>query len=180
MGILLTFDRDLLEFLGKEGRCKMNEKEKFLFEMMFSGAYKAAVGRNPQGKKDINYQTNVKNICRKLIETYKSGTVTPKEHILNIAKIQDCGLNPGASQKVLNVLLKLYWCMGQIEMPSHCPVDRLVINNCKIKDKNKQLVKWTQMKTIEEYENIINQIANQKKPKHIAEWELEFWNSTRV
>ena len=43
--------------------------------------------------------------------------------------------NVGHAQKLINLLLKYYWCSGWLKNePPHCPIDRIILTKAKIKD----------------------------------------------
>ena len=81
-------------------------------------------------------------------------------------------LNIGVSQKLLNLVLKYYWCLGEIATPPHCPIDRIIQEKGL---KSKSIVNWTSMSDIDVYLNLIHKIKQvaDKKGQSIAEWELE-------
>lgn len=85
----------------------------------------------------------------------------------------------GVSQKLLNLLLKYHWCLGEIAMPPHCPLDR-IIQQKGLKSKN--LVNWTTMNDIDEYLHIMHKIrqAADAKGQSIAEWELEVFQRNSI
>ena len=49
----------------------------------------------------------------------------------------------GVAQKLLNLALKYYWCLGEIKEPPHCPVDKIVIDQTVFRGR----VNWTQIST---------------------------------
>jgi hypothetical protein len=80
----------------------------------------------------------------------------------------------GVAQKLLNLTLKYHWCLGHINEPPHCPVDRIVINLTRLKDK----VNWTQIAEVETYMRVIGAIREEadRKGVSIAQWELECYD----
>lgn len=159
----------------------MTEKEKFTFELAFRDAWGSATQHNQNIYiKDISDADKI--VCKEKIKKFCRDLIScEKKHINFVEKIKtilDFGLKIGAAQKVLSVILKTYWCMGKISEPSYCPLDSRVIRKCNIKNEKGELVKWTYIEDIQEYINYINQIKYTIKPKTLAEWELEFWNST--
>ena len=80
------------------------------------------------------------------------------------------GYKYGVAQKLLNLALKYYWCLGLIKEPPHCPVDKIVIDMTVFRGK----VNWTQILTEREYRDIISAITAlaEKENCSIAQWEL--------
>jgi hypothetical protein len=62
------------------------------------------------------------------------------------------------------------WCLGHIQEPPHCPVDRIIINKTKLKNQ----VNWTEIKAQKPYEDIIKEIKKIASAKNLtpAQWEL--------
>ena len=84
--------------------------------------------------------------------------------------------NIGHSQKLINILLKYYWCLGWLKNePPHCPLDRIVLSKAQIKTEGKT-PSWTKMDSIEDYKKYIKEIKKIADPKSIAIWELEIFN----
>ena len=84
--------------------------------------------------------------------------------------------NVGHSQKLINLLLKYYWCMGWIKNePPHCPIDRIVLSRARIKSEGKT-PSWTKMDNIEDYKKYLKDVKKIAYPKSIALWELEIFN----
>ncbi|NTV48410.1 MAG: hypothetical protein HGB32_06590 [Geobacteraceae bacterium] len=116
-----------------------------------------------------------------VIPKYREG-VNESSHCGNIrglidyAKVADTGVlgrdgyKYGIAQKLLNLSLKYYWCLGLIAEPPHCPVDKIIIDKTEFRGK----VNWTQMLAEEEYVDIISAIKVLAKKENcsIAQWEL--------
>ncbi|SFO60272.1 hypothetical protein SAMN04488519_1098 [Algoriphagus ornithinivorans] len=93
------------------------------------------------------------------------------------------GYNPGFrishAQKSLSVFLKHLWCMGMIDTPPICPVDRVILE--KIGKKGKSAA-WGYVNTMEEHKEklgfIFSHIQKTNNPNvAVAVWELlEFPN----
>lgn len=81
----------------------------------------------------------------------------------------------GAAQKALNLYLKHLWCLGEIPEPPHCPIDAVVLGKVPVCDK----VRWTLMKTIEEYRDVIEKAKKAAKGVPLAQWELSLYNESR-
>lgn len=80
-------------------------------------------------------------------------------------------INIGISQKLLNLALKYYWCLGILPEPPHCPVDRIIQK----KLYKQPLVNWTELDNMDTYDQIIADIKvlAEKDGLTIAQWELE-------
>jgi hypothetical protein len=76
----------------------------------------------------------------------------------------------GRSQKLINVLLKYYWCANMLngKEPAHMPIDSYILNALNIKD-----VCWTKM-DFETYKDCIKvaKFIAEKAGKSLSEWEL--------
>ena len=84
--------------------------------------------------------------------------------------------NIGHSQKLINILLKYYWCLGWLKNePPHCPLDRIVLSKAQIKSEGKT-PSWTKMDNVEDYKKYIKDIKKIADPKSVALWELEIFN----
>ena len=84
--------------------------------------------------------------------------------------------NVGHSQKLLNLLLKYYWCFGWLKNePPHCPIDRIILSKAKIKD-NGKTPSWTKINSIKVYKKYIQELKKIAKPKSLSVWELESFN----
>ncbi|WP_100629742.1 hypothetical protein [Algoriphagus formosus] len=86
----------------------------------------------------------------------------------------DPGFRISHSQKSLSVFLKHLWCIGKIEEPPQCPVDRIILTSIGQKSKN---AAWGYVNSIEEHATKVNFIKefikNTKNPKmSLAKWEL--------
>ncbi|NCN05944.1 MAG: hypothetical protein GW949_09965 [Spirochaetales bacterium] len=78
----------------------------------------------------------------------------------------------GTAQKLLNLLLKYYWCLGYLDnTPLHCPVDRIILQVAGINSVN-----WTDFDTADEYQGIVNRLKEVAQSRSLAEWELDLWS----
>jgi hypothetical protein len=120
-------------------------------------------------------------VTEHIIPQYKT-SVCEMSHILNLEgivafsekwhEILNHGkLNIGVSQKLLNLILKYYWCNGEISIPPHCPVDRII----QVKGLKNEPVSWSKITDVKVYLGIINKFRKEAEKKNltIAEWELE-------
>ncbi len=112
--------------------------------------------------------------------------VSEKQHIANLEELQNCSrfygkgiilnsrLNIGTVQKLLNLYLKYLWCIGEIAMLPHCPIDSTVLKAVGLRN-----FVWTKIDTISKYEYVIEAIKNKIKNVSIAYWELNLFNCNR-
>ena len=143
--------------------------------------YKNGAWKNQRDRIDVFKNTIIDFVKTKLVPQYRL-TVREQQHCRNIRNLIDCantidtdilGENRykyGVAQKLLNLALKYYWCLGRIEEPPHCPIDKIIIDKTSCRGK----INWTQMLTESEYLNVISAIkslAEQQKCS-IAQWEL--------
>lgn len=176
----------------------MKEKEVFLLTQAWNSTVRASFGRTGLYQKNISlakkeklrnelfkelkksvfplYQTKVgheehnKNICsvsEKLAQIYKD--------VIN----SDAGII-GVSQKLLNLYLKYLWCLNEgFPTPPHFPVDwQFQSKLLKLYKKHKiktsfEIIPWTTLKRIEDYEKIIQFVAdflNECKNRSITEY----------
>ena len=77
----------------------------------------------------------------------------------------------GRAQKLINVLLKYYWCAGKLKQePAHMPLDRYILKELGKKDK------WTDMGKVA-YKKCIAEAREKAKGMSLAEWELKTFTS---
>lgn len=117
-----------------------------------------------------------------LLPNYKS-KCSEEDHLANIEELVkqgnefgqgllgEDGYKVGIAQKFLNLALKYLWCIGQIEEPPHCPVDRIVLSKTELNGIN-----WTDMKTVGEYQKAIEAIKLVANELSLARWELSIYN----
>ncbi len=83
------------------------------------------------------------------------------------------GFRISHAQKSLSVYLKHLWCMGMIETPPFCPIDRVILSRVGALDP-----RWCHVNTKKQYETHVDIIKTGKKNNHlydgdsIAVWEL--------
>ena len=174
----------------------MNDKLGFIANELWILAWAASVQRAKlyKGKeykdspsKEVNkFREDVIGfITEKIIPQYINGC-TEEQHYKNIddlivhANRIDPGIlgisgyKYGVAQKLLNLALKYYWCLGLVKEPPHCPVDRIVISKTRYNGK----INWTQITEKSQYQNVIEEIralANRKQLS-IPKWELTFYS----
>jgi hypothetical protein len=147
-----------------------------------AGLYKNGAWQNQRDAIDIFRNRVITFIKTKLLPQY-TAVVPEQQHCSNIKDLiiyansvetDLLGVNGykyGVAQKVLNLSLKYYWCLGQILEPPHCPVDKIVIDKTIYRGK----VNWTQIVTEEEYLKVISSIRSlaDREGSSIARWELD-------
>lgn len=84
------------------------------------------------------------------------------------------GYKYGVAQKLLNLSLKYYWCLGHVNEPPHCPIDRIIIS----KTKHNGKINWTQITKRSQYEDVIKEVKDlaRRKGLSIPQWELTYYS----
>ncbi|SFS84598.1 hypothetical protein SAMN04487906_1876 [Zhouia amylolytica] len=164
-----------------------NIKQNFLIEEIWlltfggafqhSGIYKA----NTKEKERSYFRNMLKGYLEQIVLKKYKQPVSDEDHIENIIRISNytasfkevlkAPINIGISQKLLNLALKYYWCLGLLPEPPHFPVDRIIQQ----KIYKQPLVNWTQLNTIDMYMQIINdaRVLAKQNNLSLAQWELE-------
>jgi hypothetical protein len=147
-----------------------------------SGLYKAKTTEKDRKP----FQDSLRGILEEMAGNYVN-SVTEEVHVANIEQLAkrltekhpdilaDGGMRIGLAQKALNLYLKYLWCLGEIPEPPHCPIDAIVLG----KVKGCETVRWTRMKTIEEYCDVIAKVKVAAADHSLAQWELTLWNVHR-
>lgn len=160
-------------------------KGQFLYNEIFALTIQAAFQRSNIYKPGINdndklyFKRKLRGYLDNLLESYKT-KVSEEIHIQNIESLseysvvfnilQNGKLNIGVAQKLLNLYLKYHWCLGTIPEPPHCPVDRKIQENLKVKP----IVSWTKMTSIKEYKEVIERFKEKcSKGQSLARLELD-------
>jgi|GEM_PF-662235 len=129
--------------------------------------------------------TDLKDMIQTYVTKFKAGHIDEFAHFEEILNMSTCisdkyedalhngRFRIGTSQKLLNLVLKYLWCIGEIEVPHHCPIDSIIIK----KFNPTSNTSWTQLDSIIEYKEYIDAIRELiGKNTSIAKWELEVWN----
>jgi hypothetical protein len=179
----------------------MMEKKKFLINQAIATSIIAAfqhAGVYEVGLKDNDPRKNslrkeLAHRLRSLGEKYHE-LVTAEPHCQNIQDLADTlteiykgiGLlrndrfRIGIAQKALNLYLKNLWCLDEITVPLHCPLDRQIIDKLDLKSRRSEY-DWTKLDDIEKYKELISlcdKKAREKGSRNIAEWELELYEGS--
>jgi len=171
----------------------MTDKIQFVADELWILAWAASVQRAKLFKKGMESTSKEVSTFRKavigfirenLIPQYVNG-ITEEQHYKNIDDLiihankiapeilTQSGYKYGVAQKLLNLTLKYYWCLGLIKEPPHCPVDRIVISKTKYNGK----INWTQITEKSQYKQVIEDIKGlaRKNQLSVPEWELTFF-----
>lgn len=137
---------------------KRSEFKKDLIEFLLSAIL-------PEYQAEVNEKRHLENIEKLRQEATKIG----------FSILHKSELKFGTAQKLLNLILKYYWCFDWItDTPPHCPIDNIILQELKIKRyKGKN---WTDRDFgLSEYMSVVNAIKNHDacKGMSIAQCELE-------
>ncbi len=132
----------------------MDPKLHYILTELWILAWNASVQRAELYRDGKERKSEQVRLFRGRVVTYLSSEIIPRYRANEIAKDQhykcieeliaysnDLGSNVlgqlgykyGIAQKLLNLALKYYWCLGEIAEPPHCPVDRIVIDKTRFK-----------------------------------------------
>lgn len=174
----------------------MDEQKQFITSELWILAWAASVQRAKLYKEENDkasflielnkFRKNIIEFVTANIIPYYFSDCSEEQHYKNIDEIiayanrinfgilGKSGYKYGVAQKLLNLALKYYWCMGLIKEPPHCPIDRIVISKTKYNGK----INWTQITERLEYQKIIEdiKILAAKNRLSIARWELTVFN----
>jgi hypothetical protein len=175
---------------------KRKVKKKFLIDQAIVNSIGAAFQhacvyvkglKDNDDRKDDLRKALAENL-RSLGPTYGRG-VTEEEHCQNIINLadtltkehKDSGVlrdgrfRIGIAQKALNLYLKYLWCLGDIQTPPHCPIDRRIIDKLDLNWKDRGKYDWTKLDDIERYRTLTHKCREKARDNSLAEWELEGW-----
>ena len=131
-----------------------------------------------------NFRGSLIELMEKYVkEKYETRKIDGQEHCKNIEELCKAISNKwgdilknkrfriGVCQKLLNLYLKYLWCVGLIEEPPHCPIDRTIIAKCPAIGN----INWPEIDDINIYKKIIFEInANARNSNlTVAQWELK-------
>lgn len=156
----------------------------FVLDELWSMAWAASVQRakvfveGPRSNAD--FRTEVTNYVRQNLLFHYEQRCTEEQHYRNIASLVEFGgqilstplrdgiYKYGVAQKLLNLALKYYWCLGLIPEPPHCPIDRIIIAKTHLRDR----INWTEIRNESEYRDVIDAIRKVAHGESLARWEL--------
>jgi hypothetical protein len=163
------------------------KQTEFLERDFWSAAWNASVQRASVYKKNLSeeerrhFKKQVFRFINDDLMPFYTKKCSEEQHYENIKRLvvfgTECGreilegniYKYGIAQKLLNLLLKYYWCIGRVSEPPHCPIDSIILNKLGLNE-----IKWTKMVQKSEYERVIEKIKmklTQEEPT-IARWEL--------
>lgn len=165
----------------------MNEyQKKFLEQEMWLLSFNAAFQRNKIYNKEATdrkrkeFREELKGyISNNILPLYKN-SVSEEQHKAFLISIVDVSkyhspilingqISIGTAQKLLNLILKYFWCLGRIKEPIHFPIDNIIQKHIPVKIRRK----WTEICSLEEYMSVINSAKAQlSKGETLAKWEL--------
>lgn len=166
----------------------MTPQQLFILDELWILAWAASVQRtklfadHAQNSKELRFKIK-QFVSENLLNQYVH-KCSEARHLKNIATLVEFGsaASPaclrdgsyryGVAQKLLNLLLKYHWCAGHIEEPPHCPVDRVIIGKTSLRNK----VNWTQIRTEEQYSEVIDAIRVVAGRDGLAVWELNVYS----
>lgn len=159
-------------------------KQAFILSEIWSLAWAASVQRaklySEGSSGNAEFRAHIKTyFTERLLSGYKIGC-SEDQHYENIANLVTFGArflpSPlvdgtykyGVAQKLLNLVLKYYWCLGCIEEPPHCPIDRIIIGKTHLRG----ALNWTEIREESEYRKVIDAIKTIAAGESVARWEL--------
>ena len=165
-----------------------SEKKEFIYSQIIKMTFNAAFQRNPiYADADDKAKKHIKGVIETKLRSIKpryEKCVSEKSHIHNIEYLSDDmsklfgnylikgRFRIGTAQKTLNLFLKYLWCVKEIEMPPHCPIDAIIVKECPpVKN-----YKWTKSDSISEYKKVICAAKSVADGQPLAIWELKMYN----
>lgn len=172
----------------------LNAHQKFIYREITNLAWGASVQRAklydsaipPEERERDTFRTSILTyIETNLLSKYKT-TCNEADHVANIQGLVNFGTTSGrkllgsdgykfgVAQKLLNLLLKYLWCLGYVEEPPHCPVDRIVLAKTILRGK----LNWTEITTADKYNESIHaiRVVASAASLSLSQWELQFYS----
>ena len=112
-------------------------------------------------KNEVPFKTFIKDvleICKEMNKKFNSPEY-----------FSETGFRISHGQKSFSVYLKHLWCLGLIEKPPACPVDRRIL---KIAGAPADKQSWGKTNSICEYARQVNYIKKAAGSDHISDWEV--------
>ena len=148
----------------------LGPEQAFILDEVWTLAWAASVQRAnlyvEGSKQSREFRAKIRDFVERSLLQHYENPCTEQQHYSNIKALVDFGTQAtpdilrdgnyryGVAQKLLNLTLKYYWCMGHIPPPPHCPVDRIVIEKTHLRGQ----VNWTEIKCEAEYRDVIEAI----------------------
>jgi len=169
-----------------------NAQRRFILDELFTLTLAGTVQRSGLYKEGTTekdrkpFQDSLRKLLEEMAGEYEHG-VAEEKHVENIQRLADelsakhedvlaeGGMRIGHAQKALNLYLKYLWCLGEIPVPPHCPLDAIVLGQVK----GCETEHWTRMRTIEEYAEVIGKVRRAAGGQSLAQWELENYGKQR-
>ena len=164
-------------------------KNKFIKDQLWNAAWRASTQRGniySQNKNKDTLKKFRKDIKKDVLEFIDKNRdcLSEKDLLDKIKELSDqhskngISFKIGHSQKLLNLMLKYYWCLEWLKyIPPHCPIDRMILEVSKVKIDGKTPA-WTKLNSIVKYKSIIKQIKDNKDIQCLSEWELKEYQAT--
>jgi hypothetical protein len=159
-------------------------KNKFIKDQLWNAAWRASTQRGniySQNKNKDTLKKFRKDLKKDVLEFIDKNIDCLLEKDL-LEKMEDLSrkhsrngisFKIGHSQKLLNLMLKYYWCLEWLKyIPPHCPIDRQILIAAKVKI-NGKIPAWTKLNSIVEYRDMIEQIKDNEDIQCLSEWELK-------
>lgn len=155
--------------------------------LSFGGGFQRAnvYACNVDENKRLEFRTAIREKVTSIVfDKYCESTVSSNEHLNVLVEIKywidNCfssilrngEIKFGVVQKLVNLYLKYQWCMDLAARPPHCPFDRIIIAQLKLKHPPN----WTEINDIETYKMLVEKTTKLAAPKSIAEWELSVYS----
>ncbi|MBM4164277.1 MAG: hypothetical protein FJ222_07540 [Lentisphaerae bacterium] len=163
-----------------------NAQRRFILDEFFTLTLAGTVQRSGLYKEGTTekdrkpFQDSLRKLLEEMAGEYEH-SVAEEVHVANVKRLADelsakhedvladGGMRIGHAQKALNLYLKYRWCLGEIPAPPHCPLDSIVLGQVP----GCETVRWTRMKTIDEYRDAIAKVRLAAGEQSLAQWELE-------
>lgn len=162
----------------------MNTKKEFIHDVIFSNSIQGAfqhIKIFPNEWTDdqkIKFRSKIRILLDEIVEDYSSEEIQSDEHLRNISKlVNKGGVNFGVAQKLLNLYLKYLWCLEEIKIPPHCPIDSRILSKVGLPN-----IRWSKMDK-DTYKNVVSHVKEVSRKngfKNISDWELKVWNAQSV
>jgi len=113
-------------------------------------------------EKKVSFKTFIKDvleICKEMNQKFK-----------HLGYFCETGFRISHGQKSLSVYLKHLWCLGHIEKPPVCPVDRRILKEAGAPPDKQS---WGKTNSVCEYASQFNYIKNAAGDEDVCDWEVK-------